>query len=147
MAVDFFHVNNPASIELARLQDLFDVGLTFFPTSPFISSHLLFPPLLTPPPPFPSSYSSPSSFSLPLSLSPPPSLPPPQQGLDTLQRDFMNMIKRSSKPVAVAILNDIALCEDIEGQFCPCLLLCRYSSFSLQICPHWSTCQPVQSVN
>ena len=38
-----------------------------------------------------------------------------QQGLDTLQRDFMNMMKRSSKPVPIAILHDIAVCEDIEG--------------------------------
>ena len=27
----------------------------------------------------------------------------------------MNMMKRNSKPVAVTILNDIAMCEDIEG--------------------------------
>jgi exocyst complex protein 7 len=36
------------------------------------------------------------------------------QGLDTLQRDFMNLMKNSSRPVALPLLNDIAACEDIE---------------------------------
>ena len=59
-----------------------------------------------------------------------------QQGLDTLQRDFMNMMKRSSKPVPVAILNDIALCEDIEGEplsFSPSLSLPPPPPLSLSV--------------
>ena len=74
--------------------------------SPSPSHHLpshLIPPTLTLTPPT-------------LTPTPPTLLFPHQQGLDTLQRDFMNMIKRSSKPVAIAILHDIAVCEDIEGE-------------------------------
>ena len=78
MALVFFHSNNPASVELTRLHDYFDVSVTHTQLC----------------------------ISLSLSL---------QQGLDTLQRDFMNLMKNSSRPVALPLLNDIAACEDIEG--------------------------------
>ena len=77
------------------------------PSSSHLTTH---PHTLTP------HTSHPHPHTLTLTLTPPTLLCPHQQGLDTLQRDFMNMMKRSSKPVAIAILHDIAVCEDIEGE-------------------------------
>ena len=37
-------------------------------------------------------------------------------GLDALQKEFLQLLKKHSKPVPVAILNDIAACEDMEGR-------------------------------
>ena len=36
-------------------------------------------------------------------------------GLDALQKEFLALLKRNSKPVPLAVLNDVASCEDVEG--------------------------------
>ena len=40
-----------------------------------------------------------------------------ETGLDKLQKEFLNLLKRHSKPVPLQVLNDIAACEDIEGSW------------------------------
>jgi len=64
VAWDFFTHNNPGSVELSHVNELFDCGL------------------------------------------------------DALQKEFLQLLKRHSKPVPVAILSDIANCEDMEGTHC-----------------------------
>ncbi len=58
MAVDFFTHNNPGSVELSHVNDLFETGL------------------------------------------------------ESLQKEFLNLLKKHSKPVPVAILTDIVMEED-----------------------------------
>ena len=61
VAVEFFTQNNPGSVELSHVNELFETGL------------------------------------------------------EMLQKEFLQLLKRHSKPVPVPILHDIAVCEDMEG--------------------------------
>lgn len=39
-----------------------------------------------------------------------------ETGLDALAREFLQRLKKHSKPVHIATLHDIAACEDTEGE-------------------------------
>ena len=37
-------------------------------------------------------------------------------GLDALQREFLSLLQKHSRPIHIATLRDIAACEDVEGK-------------------------------
>lgn len=39
-----------------------------------------------------------------------------ETGLDALAREFLQLLKKHSRPVHIATLRDIAACEDMEGE-------------------------------
>ena len=47
-----------------------------------------------------------------------------ETGLDALVREFLQLLKKYSKPVHIATLRDIAACEDTEGEGEGWVVLC-----------------------
>ena len=41
-------------------------------------------------------------------------------GMEALIREFRQQLQKHSKPVHIAILHDIGMCEDVEGQYSQC---------------------------
>ncbi len=61
-------------------------------------------------------------------------------GLEALSREFLQLLKKFSKPVPLAILHDIATMEDSEGTYVRVWQKVT-AIHPPQTCPPWSSCQ------